>query len=82
MKLTQQNERTFTVVLSDAELEDLVSEAVIREYSALEIMKAVFFSVFVQIVSCRWRRAILSPLDEEKRIDKARARDNEYKGEQ
>ena len=59
MKVTQESERTFTVVLSDAELGDLTQEAELREYTPLEIMKAVFFSVFVQIVSCYWRRAIM-----------------------
>lgn len=66
MKMTQENERTFTCVLSDAELSDLTEYAKSREYTPLEIMKAVFFHSLVEIVSCFWRRAILSPLDDEK----------------
>ena len=58
MKVTQGNERTFTVVLSDAELGDLTQEAETHKHTPLELMKAVFLSVFLQFISCYWRRAI------------------------
>lgn len=63
MQVTEENEYTYKVVLSDIELRDLKAESKNRDFTPLEIMKAVFFSVFVQIVSCFWRRAILGSLD-------------------
>ena len=59
MKVIQKNERAFMVILSDAELDDLTQEAEIREFTPLEIMKAVFVNSFIQIVSCFWRRSML-----------------------
>ena len=66
MRVTQEDERTYKVRLSDEELSDLKAEAKVRELTPLEIMKAVFFMMFVQIVSCFWRRAILGHSDKGK----------------
>lgn len=60
MKLTQYNERTYIVTLNDAELHDLKAEAEHSELTLLDVMKAILLMTFVQFLSCRYFRSILS----------------------
>lgn len=63
MKVTQENETTFKVILNDAELDDLTHEAVHSKISTLDVMKAVFLMTFVQLCSCRYFRRTLCDMD-------------------
>jgi len=69
MKVTQLDERTFKVILSDAELDDLMHEAVHSDISSLDVMKSIFLMTFVQVMSCRYFRRILIVRDKDKSKD-------------
>lgn len=66
MKVTQESERTFTVVLTDGELDDVMHEAVYSEISSLDVMKSIFLMTFMQVMSCRYFRRMLRPTDKDK----------------
>ena len=66
MKVEQLDERTFRVILNDAELDDIMHEAVYSEISMLDVMKANFLMTFVQIMSCRYLRRTFPLIDRDK----------------
>lgn len=54
MKVTQVDERTFKVELNDAELEDVMHEAVYSDISVLDVIKSVILMTFVKVCQCRY----------------------------
>jgi len=61
MQVTQENERTYRVILNDAELDDMKAEAEHSKLPLLDIMKAIFLMTFVQFMTCRYFRRELRP---------------------
>ena len=59
MKVVAQDERTYKVILSDAELSDLKAEASHSQISLVDVMRSIFLMTFVQIMSCRYWRSLL-----------------------
>jgi len=59
MRVEQVDERTYTVILNDAELDDMKAESEHSKLPLLDIMQAIFLMTFVQFMSCRYFRRVL-----------------------